>query len=986
MVFVVGPPSYAEERSGMAMDNDVYRIISAFVKSTGLTDEDCVYVCCTNYIKKGAKFTPAELQASWDDYLKEFIEEHPRELVVAMGNDALCALHLHPKPEKINSFRGQLLKLENGVNAGATLNPYVVAKSPDEGDKVAFDLKCVFNHAAGTTKTEIPIKINELDTVGDINDMTHRMLTATGRRRLQLYDHETDNGSAEHALVVMTCFCNGQMTKSGKYKVDAWAPFDKMVPRYGPNKMRKLNAALKEHYMQATLGSKGFNLGAHNRLFDDWCTCSNYFADDYDAFAGSRHDSMIGSYVLDSTTPNGLKDSLHRRCGYPEYDRGVTDEVRAIVKRRGLVLQDVDLEVLARYGHEPVIKVLKGGRESKRWPKTVDKKLCSYSMVDMEILRKYCCFDAAGTCMLHWDQYEEIKSRGLLGAYNYRMKFAEAFTPGERRGFLMDMKTNRRLSKGFQTLEDASAAKMRRWLRKKKIYDEEFIDEFKPSRDTAIREVLYGQPVQVPLVDQEQVLGDIMEFIGKGKKAAVKELASFHNHFYSGFNSEVVETLQSQQEDKEGIEHTTKNLQKEFNAAYGVAKPAVKMTPLYVAGEIRPTVFTKTGLPSVSRPILEAYYDEHPNDFTQLLLIYKKAAKLRSVYVDGLLKLVDNNSIVRPHYNVIGTATGRPSSSRPNGQNFNGYVKGQFVPRPGYLFLEADVKQAEVFTIAAFSHDENLLQAVNSVDVHTVTASLMFGIPVESVGKDSFERKAAKTICFGLIYGMAAPRLALTLGVTEEYAAELMERFFRPYQDLRAWIDMQIMLAKQPPYMLHTAFGTQLSCLGALSVDREEQQHWERVAVNMPIQGSAAEYVMYSIWKINKEIKRMGWDAHFINNIHDSMTYEIAPDLAWKDSFGRIRGPMHDLVVETVGAKPPVAPIDIVRYKLDVELNECWGKKPNINRAVDPKFGEYDHEGNKTSKIRWDLIKADVLNMYGQLDSDELKEFKEIDWERVRLF
>jgi hypothetical protein len=260
-------------------------------------------------------------------------------------------------------------------------------------------------------------------------------------------------------------------------------------------------------------------------------------------------------------------------------------------------------------------------------------------------------------------------------------------------------------------------------------------------------------------------------------------------------------------------------------------------------------------------------------------------------------------------------------------------------------------------------------------DIHRQVASQIFNIPIEEVD-DYTHRRFAKTIVFGLIYGMSAFKLSLAINVSVEQAEAYMKQFFDQYPGLVAWLDEQVALAKIPPYKSRTAWGTCRSTRNILSTDFKERLHTERQAKNTPIQGTAGELTLFIICNIMDRVRALGWDVWLVNSTHDSATFEVPESLAWYTPTGKFNddgeeirtyeGPMVELCKEEINRKIEVEPLQLVNFTGEVEVRDYWSAKPDLHKAL----GFKEDEG----LMRWSLIKSDEL-----LSSSELEELEELE-------
>ncbi|HEV2679910.1 MAG TPA: DNA polymerase I [Rhodanobacter sp.] len=289
---------------------------------------------------------------------------------------------------------------------------------------------------------------------------------------------------------------------------------------------------------------------------------------------------------------------------------------------------------------------------------------------------------------------------------------------------------------------------------------------------------------------------------------------------------------------------------------------------------------TPTGQPSTNEEALEAIADAH--ELPRLILDYRGLAKLRSTYTDKLSGIVNpRTGRVHTSYHQGSVATGRISSSDPNLQNIpvrteeGRRIRQAFIAPAGWRILAADYSQIELRIMAHLSGDEGLLRAFHSGDdVHRATAAEVFGVPPEEITTN--QRRAAKAINFGLMYGMSAFGLARQLGVDRGEASDYMGRYFSRYPGVRAFMDATREQAHRDGYV-ETIFGRRLYLENLTSRNQGLRQGAERAAVNAPMQGSAADIIKRAM------IAVAGWiagrdDVHMLMQVHDELVFEVRAD------------------------------------------------------------------------------------------------------------
>ncbi len=314
----------------------------------------------------------------------------------------------------------------------------------------------------------------------------------------------------------------------------------------------------------------------------------------------------------------------------------------------------------------------------------------------------------------------------------------------------------------------------------------------------------------------------------------------------------------------------------DFNLDSPKQLQAILFDELGLAAKVK----TPKGQPSTNEEALEAIADEHA--LPRLILDYRGLAKLRSTYTDKLSGMVNpRTGRVHTSYHQGGAATGRISSSDPNLQNIpvrteeGRRIRQAFIAPEGWRVMAADYSQIELRIMAHLSGDEGLLKAFHEGgDVHRATAAEVFGLPPEDVSAN--QRRAAKAINFGLMYGMSAFGLARQLGVDRGEAGDYMARYFARYPGVHAFMEATRAQAHRNGYV-QTIFGRRLYLENLTSRNQALRQGAERAAVNAPMQGSAADIIKRAMIAVD------GWlagrnDARMLMQVHDELVFEVRTD------------------------------------------------------------------------------------------------------------
>jgi DNA polymerase-1 len=287
---------------------------------------------------------------------------------------------------------------------------------------------------------------------------------------------------------------------------------------------------------------------------------------------------------------------------------------------------------------------------------------------------------------------------------------------------------------------------------------------------------------------------------------------------------------------------------------------------------------TKTGF-STDTAVLEELAPLDP--VPALILRQRTLAKLKNTYVDNLADLAERSGRVHTNYIQTGAATGRLSSKDPNLQNIpvrdeeGRRIRASFTAEPGKILISADYSQIELVVMAHLSSDENLIKAFREgVDIHKRTAAFIFGIDEADIMPD--QRRVAKTINFGVIYGMSAFRLARDLGLPNARAQEFIEAYFTTYSGVADFIQKTIVQTEASGYTT-TMFGRRRKISAINSRNKTERQAAQRVAVNTPIQGSAADIVKRAMIKVDAALAAEAPEVGMLLQVHDELVFE-APE------------------------------------------------------------------------------------------------------------
>ena len=284
---------------------------------------------------------------------------------------------------------------------------------------------------------------------------------------------------------------------------------------------------------------------------------------------------------------------------------------------------------------------------------------------------------------------------------------------------------------------------------------------------------------------------------------------------------------------------------------------------------------TKTGY-STAADILEKLAAEYP--IVSDILEYRGLTKLKSTYADGLANYIGADERIHTNFNQTITATGRISSTEPNLQNIpmrmelGRRIRKVFVPKSGYLFMDADYSQIELRVLAHMSGDEKLIEAYRmEEDIHRITASQVFHTPFEEV--TDLQRRNAKAVNFGIVYGISSFGLSQDLSITRKEAAEYIEQYFKTYPKVKGFLDGMVEEAKKNGYVT-TLFGRRRPIPELSSSNFMQRSFGERVAMNSPIQGTAADIIKIAMIRVYNKLKEEGLKSRLILQVHDELLIE----------------------------------------------------------------------------------------------------------------
>ena len=320
---------------------------------------------------------------------------------------------------------------------------------------------------------------------------------------------------------------------------------------------------------------------------------------------------------------------------------------------------------------------------------------------------------------------------------------------------------------------------------------------------------------------------------------------------------------------------------------------------------------------STSAEVLNALAQDH--EIAKLILEYRKFAKLKSTYTEALPALIDSkDNRIHTTFNQTVTTTGRLSSSNPNLQNIpvrtpeGNKIRQAFVPkdRKNYLIMSADYSQIELRLLAHVSGDENLISAFNSgIDVHTLTASKVFDVPVEQVTKEM--RYKSKAVNFGIVYGQSKYGLAKALKISADEAQSFIDKYFETYPKIQIYMQSMVELVQKQEYV-ETIFGRKRYLANEInSPNGMIREFAKRAAINHPMQGSASDLIKLAMIDFYKKLKDNNLKSQLILQVHDELVIEVE-----KSELETVK----KLVLESMGLNQPLK----VPLLIDINTGDSW--------------------------------------------------------------
>lgn len=321
---------------------------------------------------------------------------------------------------------------------------------------------------------------------------------------------------------------------------------------------------------------------------------------------------------------------------------------------------------------------------------------------------------------------------------------------------------------------------------------------------------------------------------------------------------------------------------------------------------------TKTGY-STAADVLEKLAPDYP--VVQKILDYRQVAKLKSTYADGLAAFIREDGRIHGTFNQTITATGRISSTEPNLQNIpvrmelGREIRKLFVPREGCVLLDADYSQIELRVLAHMSGDEHLIEAYQKAeDIHAITASEVFHVPLEEV--TPLLRRNAKAVNFGIVYGISAFGLSEGLSITRKEALEYINRYFETYPDVKKFLDRLVEMGKEKGYV-ETMFGRRRPIPELKSANFMQRSFGERVAMNSPIQGTAADIIKIAMIRVDQRLRKENLRSRLVLQVHDELLIET-----WEEELSKVQTVLEEEMKNAAHLR--------VALEIDMKTGKSW--------------------------------------------------------------
>lgn len=361
-----------------------------------------------------------------------------------------------------------------------------------------------------------------------------------------------------------------------------------------------------------------------------------------------------------------------------------------------------------------------------------------------------------------------------------------------------------------------------------------------------------------------------------------------------------------------GIEALEQEIYQEAGEKFNINSPKQLGVILFEKLQLPGAKKTKSGF-STAADVLEKLAADYP--IVSKILEYRQLAKLKSTYADGLVNFISRDGRIHGTFNQTITATGRISSTDPNLQNIpirtelGRLLRKVFIPKEGCVLIDADYSQIELRVLAAMSGDETLIRAfANHEDIHRITASQVFHVPFDEV--TPLQRRNAKAVNFGIVYGISAFGLSEDLHISVKEAGEYIERYFKTYPKIKEFLDQAVNMAKEKGYA-ETFFGRRRPVPELKASNFMQRSFGERVAMNSPIQGTAADIIKIAMVRVNERLQKEKFRSSLILQVHDELLVE-----AYTEEVEQVKEVLREEMLHAVSMK--------VDMEVDMNVGNNW--------------------------------------------------------------
>ena len=362
----------------------------------------------------------------------------------------------------------------------------------------------------------------------------------------------------------------------------------------------------------------------------------------------------------------------------------------------------------------------------------------------------------------------------------------------------------------------------------------------------------------------------------------------------------------------EQIERLAKSIHEQAGNDFNINSPKQLGEILFEQMKLPGGKKTKTGY-STAADVLDKLATDYP--FVADILEYRGLTKLKSTYADGLANYIDESNRIHSHFNQTITATGRISSTEPNLQNIpvrleqGRLIRKVFVPKPGCVFIDADYSQIELRILAHMSGDQKLIAAYGQdEDIHRITASEVFHVPLAEV--TDLQRRNAKAVNFGIVYGISSFGLSQGLSISRQEAKDYIDRYFETYPQVKTFLDRLVEDAKQNGYVT-TMFGRRRPVPELKSANFMQRSFGERVAMNAPIQGTAADIIKIAMIRVHDRLEREHMRSRLLLQVHDELLIE-----AYDDEIEQVKRVLSEEMHSAAALS--------VRLEIDMHTGNSW--------------------------------------------------------------